>query len=190
MQVRDRLILAAERRFAEYGALDTTLSDIRADVGVSVGALYHHFPDKSQLYRQVWEHALGDYQEHFWNVVRDSDTAEQGVKDAVRLHLSWVATHPSRATVLAGSKPPGIASNAANLEFFRNTMRWWRTHAGYGAVKALDFNVVYALWLGPAQEFSRLWLGGELEQDPTDVAEVLAEAAWQAVKAQDTKETR
>lgn len=189
------MILAAERLFAEHGALDTTLSDIRADVGVSVGALYHHFPDKSQLYRQVWEHALGDYQEQFWNVLRDSDTAEDGIKAVVAQHLHWVASNRSRATVLMGAKPAGMASNAANVEFFRNTMRWWRTHAGYDAVKALDFNVVYALWLGPAQEFSRLWLGGELEQDPTDVADVLADAAWQAVKAPDirtpdTKETR
>jgi hypothetical protein len=57
----------------------------------------------------------------------------------------------------------------------------WRTHARYGAVRDLDFDLVYALWLGPAQEYSRHWLGGEIRTAPIDVARELADAAWQAL---------
>jgi len=39
----------ARRRFASDGAIAATLDEIRRDADVSVGALYHHFPDKPAL---------------------------------------------------------------------------------------------------------------------------------------------
>ena len=183
MQVRDRLLLVAEAEFAEKGPIDARLADIRSGVGVSVGALYHHFPDKSDLYRQVWLHALADYQTHFWDAVGECATAREGVEAGVVEHLRWVSEHPARAKVLASTKPAGAELAPSNREFFRNTMRWWRTHAGYGAVRALDFEIAYALWLGPAQEYSRLWLDGAVTATPTTVAATFADAAWKAVQA-------
>lgn len=181
MQVRDRLIQAAERQFAARGTLETTLADIRDEVGVSVGALYHHFPDKAQLYSAVWEHALADYQAAFWAAIRDSETAEEGVRSGVRAHLDWVSREPARAKILVAPRP-AAARSSSNTEFLRDTMRWWRTHAAYGAVRPLEFPLVYALWLGPAQEYARQWLSGQLDSAPATVAETLGEAAWQSLK--------
>ncbi|MBX4293995.1 TetR/AcrR family transcriptional regulator, partial [Mycobacterium tuberculosis] len=57
-------------------------------------------------------------------------------------------------------------------------------HARYGAVRALDFDVLYALWLGPAQEYSRQWLGAAVPVAPTEIADELAAAAWQVLAGQ------
>ncbi|MBF6176447.1 TetR/AcrR family transcriptional regulator [Nocardia blacklockiae] len=183
MKIRDRLLLAAERQFAEHGALDATLTQIRDAAGASVGALYHHFPDKSELYRQVWAHALGDYQRHFWAAVGDSTDARGGITGGVLAHLRWVTENQYRAKVLTSARPPGVRESTENREFLRDVARWWRTHAGYGAVRDLEFDLVYALWLGPAQEYARHWLGGEIRTAPTEVAPELARAAWQALRA-------
>jgi AcrR family transcriptional regulator len=187
MEMRDRLLLAAERQFAEHGVLDATLSDIRAAADASVGALYHHFPDKSDLYRQVWVAALTDYQQHFWNAVADSPDARTGVEAGVRAHLQWVHEYQYRATVLIGSRPPGVRESERNIEFLTAVRRWWRTHAGYGAVRDLELDLVYALWLGAAQEYSRQWLGGNIRTAPTDVAAELAAAAWATLRADGTE---
>ncbi|MEV6556888.1 TetR family transcriptional regulator [Nocardia sp. NPDC051756] len=178
MKIRDRLLLAAERQFAERGALDATLAQIREAAGASVGALYHHFPDKAELYRQVWANALADYQQHFWSAVGDSSDAREGITAGVREHLRWVAENQYRAQVLLSARPPGVRESDSNREFLRNVARWWRTHAGYGAVRDLSLDLVYALWLGPAQEYSRHWLSGNLLAAPTDIADELADAAW------------
>ncbi|MFE9579522.1 TetR/AcrR family transcriptional regulator [Nocardia sp. NPDC006044] len=178
MKIRDRLLLAAERQFAERGALDATLAQIREAAGASVGALYHHFPDKADLYRQVWANALVDYQRHFWSAVGDSSDAREGVAAGVREHLRWVADNQYRAKVLLSARPPGVRESDSNREFLRNVARWWRTHAGYGAVRDLSLDLVYALWLGPAQEYARHWLSGDLVAAPTDIADELADAAW------------
>ncbi|WP_280329052.1 TetR/AcrR family transcriptional regulator [Nocardia wallacei] len=183
MKIRDRLLLAAERQFAENGALDATLTQIRDAAGASVGALYHHFPDKSELYRQVWAHALADYQRHFWEAVGDSADARAGITAGVVEHLRWVTENQYRAKVLTSARPPGVRDSDSNREFLRNVARWWRTHANYGVVRTLEFDLLYALWLGPAQEYSRHWLGGEIRTAPAEVAPELARAAWQALRA-------
>ncbi|MDR7167805.1 AcrR family transcriptional regulator [Nocardia kruczakiae] len=182
MKIRDRLLLAAERQFAEQGALDATLSRIRADAGASVGALYHHFPDKADLYRQVWANALADYQRHFWASIADSTDAESGVTAGVTEHLRWVTENQYRATILMSPRPPGVRDSDSNREFLTSVARWWRTHARYGIVRDLEFDLLYALWLGPAQEYSRQWVSGSLRTAPTDVAAELAVAAWKSLR--------
>ncbi|MBB5913836.1 AcrR family transcriptional regulator [Nocardia transvalensis] len=182
MKIRDRLLLAAERQFAEHGALDTTLTQIRDAAGASVGALYHHFPDKAELYRQVWALALADYQRHFWEVVGDSADARAGITGGVVAHLRWVTENRDRAKVLTSARPPGVRDSDDNRAFLRDVARWWRTHAGYGVVRDLEFDLVYALWLGPAQEYARHWLVGEIRTAPTEVAQELADAAWRSLR--------
>ncbi|MEV0706690.1 TetR/AcrR family transcriptional regulator [Nocardia aurea] len=188
MKIRDRLLLAAERQFAEQGALDATLTQIRDAAGASVGALYHHFPDKADLYRQVWAHALTDYQQHFWAAVGDSADAHAGVTAGVVEHLRWVSANQYRATVLLSARPPGVRESEGNRQFMTDVWRWWRTHAGYGVVRDLPFDLVYALWLGATQEYSRHWLAGDMRTAPTAVADELAEAAWRTLAATDDRD--
>ena len=186
MKIRDRLLLAAERQFAEQGALEATLSEIRADAGASVGALYHHFPDKAELYRQVWAHALADYQRQFWAGIADTADARAGVTAGVTEHLRWVTDNRSRATILMSARPPGVRDSDSNREFLVAVARWWRTHARYGLVRDLDFDLLYALWLGPAQEYSRQWAGGGIRTDPIEVAAELADAAWKSLRSSES----
>ncbi|RJO71021.1 TetR/AcrR family transcriptional regulator [Nocardia panacis] len=188
MKIRDRLLLAAEQQFAEHGAVDTTLGQIRAAAGASVGALYHHFPDKSDLYRQVWEHAMADYQRAFWGVLGEATDARDGVTGAVRQQLRWVTENQSRAKVLVSARPLSTRDSESNREFLRNTHRWWRTHVGYGTVRDLPLDLLYALWLGPTQVYARHWLEGISTTAPTAIADELATAAWETLRTPDHNE--
>jgi AcrR family transcriptional regulator len=49
----DQIIHVARRLFARHGYRGTSLNMIAAELGVSKGALYHHFPDKDTLYRSL-----------------------------------------------------------------------------------------------------------------------------------------
>lgn len=49
MDVKQRILAAATRRFADYGYAKTTMAEIAADAGMSVGNLYRHFENKEAL---------------------------------------------------------------------------------------------------------------------------------------------
>ena len=52
---RGRLISTARRLFAERSFAATSTEEILGEAGVSRGALYHHFPSKTDLFRATFE---------------------------------------------------------------------------------------------------------------------------------------
>jgi AcrR family transcriptional regulator len=180
---RDRLLEAALARFAADGTLGTTLEDVRREAGVSVGALYHHFPDKTGLAAALYVELTGEFQDGFVGELRAHSGAEEGVKAGVRFYLRWVGANRAAAAYLLGERP---ASDAAlrerNRLFFAEVTAWWDTHVHHGRLRSLPFDLIHALWLGPAHEYTRHWVSGRGKRLPGAVAGVLADAAWQTLK--------
>jgi AcrR family transcriptional regulator len=183
LSARGRLLDAALARFAADGALGATLEDIRSEAGVSVGAFYHHFPDKSRLAAALYAELTKDFQDGFLAELRAHSGAEAGVKAGVRFYLRWVSTNRAAASLLLGERPVDDAAlRGYNRRFFAEAMAWWATHVHYGALRSLPFEVIHALWLGPAHEYTRHWVAGRSKRVPAAVASVLADAAWQTLK--------
>src|SRR3954463_4076190 len=120
---RDRILAAARTRFAADGVYSATLDEVRRDAGVSVGAVYHHFPDKERLAEAVWLDALERYQAGVLEVLAASARAREGVEGAVAYHLDWVATHREDAVLLFSARPANAGE--ANRAFFRAVRAWW-----------------------------------------------------------------
>jgi AcrR family transcriptional regulator len=60
-QTRLDLIDAGRELFVEYGFFNTSISDIVTKSGVGTrGAFYHHFKDKAELFRAVFEEVEND----------------------------------------------------------------------------------------------------------------------------------
>lgn len=57
-QTRERIIKIARSLFAERGFADATVEDVLSGAGIARGALYHHFRDKEDLLRAVYQRAL------------------------------------------------------------------------------------------------------------------------------------
>jgi AcrR family transcriptional regulator len=180
---RDRLLAAALARFDADGALGATLEDIRRDAGVSVGALYHHFPDKTALASALYAELTGEFQEGFLAELRAHPDAEDGVKAGVRFYLRWVSANRAAAAFLLSGRPQGDSElRDRNRRFFKETTAWWDTHVHCGVLRRLPFDLIHALWLGPAHEYTRHWVAGRAKRVPGTVAGVLADGAWQTLK--------
>ena len=179
---RDRLLQVARRRFAVDGALVPTLDEVRREAEVSVGALYHHFPDKPALAAAVYAQLISEYQAGFVTMLRDHDIAEGGIRGGVAYHLRWVTEHRGEARLLLGDPLDSAALRDANREFFAAVRDWWRPHHAYGALQPMRLGVTAALWLGPAQEYSRYWITGEEAKMPRDAVDTFASAAWAVLR--------
>jgi AcrR family transcriptional regulator len=64
---RERIIEAATRRFSESGP-DASFSVIAADVGMTKGALYHHFESKERLVEESYKAAIKRHAERIVEV--------------------------------------------------------------------------------------------------------------------------
>jgi AcrR family transcriptional regulator len=61
---RARLIATARRLFAEKGFAGTSTEEILSEASVSRGALYHHFPSKTDLFQATFEAVEDDLTTH------------------------------------------------------------------------------------------------------------------------------
>ena len=179
---RERLLAAALARFGSEGPAGVTLEDVRSEAGVSVGALYHHFADKSALLDALYVELLAESQSEMVADLREHATAEGGIKAGVRLYLRWVTANRNGAGVLLTHQPDAQILRELNRPFFAEVQAWWDTHVHYGAVRELPLELVTALWLGPAQEYTRRWLAGRSKRMPAAVTTVLQQAAWDALR--------
>lgn len=190
VDARGRLLQAARRRFAADGAIAATLDEIRREAEVSVGALYHHFPDKPALAAAVYAQVMSEYQAGFVAMLRRHGTAEGGIRGGVAHHLQWVAAHRGAAALLLGDRLDSAELRDCNREFFAAVRDWWRPHHAYGALRSLQTGITAALWFGPAQEFSRNWIAGDESKMPRGVVKTFADAAWMTLRANDIEEKK
>jgi AcrR family transcriptional regulator len=117
---RERLIDAAITRLTESGP-DATFDTIAADVGVTKGALYHHFSSKDGLVEEVYKEAV---RRHAEQVVADSSegTGRQRLQGLIgssaRLYGSGTPFYRLllRLHVEAGTGRPHLAPIARQVQ--------------------------------------------------------------------------
>jgi AcrR family transcriptional regulator len=142
---RDRLLEAALDRFGADGPVAVSLEDVRLQAGVSVGALYHHFADKSALIDALYVELTEDFQTGFLAELRAHPTAEGAITSGVAYYLRWVTRNRAGARVLLGHRPDDDALRELNRAFLAELKAWWDTHVHYGALRPLSLDLVHAL---------------------------------------------
>jgi AcrR family transcriptional regulator len=86
MVTRRRLMAAAEERFLSAGFLSTTVDDITAAAGVSRATFYLHFPNKTEILRDLAVSSLPELKELYGRL--DLVLAGGGAREDLR---HWVA---------------------------------------------------------------------------------------------------
>lgn len=68
LETRNQILDAAIARFSEFGVSSTSLADIAAAAGVTRGAIYWHFKNKTDLLNEIWaqsESGLEDVEQEY-----------------------------------------------------------------------------------------------------------------------------
>ena len=187
---RDKILAAALDLFLEKGLGATTGGDIIERSGASVGSFYHHFDGKADVAAALYLETLDLYERRFLAELRKHESARDGIEGAVRQHLRWTERNPKQASYLIHCREPEVAelseerAQQLNRVFFDELSKWLGRSVDKGEVRKLPSDIYYALWMGPANEFTRLWLLGS-NRDPhriTRAEALLASAAWKALR--------
>lgn len=187
---RDDILSAALGCFLERRYAATSIRDIGKQSGASIGSMYHFFAGKDELARALLAQAVSGWRDPTAAQLPDAADCETTIKASVRGLLDWAAANPRqfafmdemRAIVSTRGDAPLLA---AMLDGGQETAAAvYNPYATSGAVRPLHWPIAYALMVGPAYAYLRLPPGRRATiNTPTEVRELLAEAAWQAVKA-------
>lgn len=185
----DRIAAVALRLFTAHGYANVAMDEVRRHAGVSNGSLYHHYGSRAELAARLLVDGMVRCRHEIVDVLRDATDAEHGVREVVHGHLSWVHEHTELARLLYSELPDDVllaaepAFSNHNRDYVTVVGTWLSQQADRGRLIPRPFELTHALWLGPAQEFTRHWLRGRTTMAPVDAAAALADGAWRALAA-------
>ncbi|MDQ2631206.1 MAG: TetR/AcrR family transcriptional regulator [Actinomycetota bacterium] len=120
---RERILAAAEERFAERGYAATSLAEIAAEAGISKPIVYEHFASKTDLFvslleRQATELATAVYER--MDALDDSLPAEESLRAAFDALFEFAEQRPFAWRTLFRDPPPEpeIAATYGRLRGF------------------------------------------------------------------------
>jgi len=119
-QTRQRILAAAAECFAADGYAATSIRDIARDVGVTVGAIYVHFPSKERLLVAVYELGVDRIGEAVDAALREPADAWGRLEAAVRAHLEALLNNAGFARVIVRVTPSDVTEVAGDLRRLRD----------------------------------------------------------------------
>ncbi len=93
-KTRSQLIETAARLFEERGYSGTSTSEICAQLGITKGALFHHFRSKEDLFREVWTRLQVEMDDE----ARKAAVAARSLTDPYAAFLAGCRTYLSYAS--------------------------------------------------------------------------------------------
>lgn len=185
---RDSIAQAALDLFNTRGFDATSVQDICAASGASVGSVYHWFGNKNGIASALLVESLQSNLAAAEEALRSARTPKQAVDAVVSSVLTWATEHSDRATFVYTVTVGPTSENHATglLDVSRGWEGLWKRHFDTwwesGALRKIPHEAFVSILLGPTHDYLRRWLNRQVSQPPTDHREVLIDAAWRALK--------
>lgn len=184
---RRRILDAALACFLEQGIEETTIEHIRQVSGASHGSIYHHFGSKEAIALALYVEGMREYQQRVMLRLNQQTNVRDGVRSIVIEHLASVAADPPRSMYMTRIGTADVSEAAAehiaevNQELYRSVHAWLLPYIERGEIKRLPPALYVSLIIGSAAHLARHWLANRVSVDLLEVAEPLADAAWESL---------
>lgn len=186
---RQQILEAALGCFLEKGVEGTTVEEIRARSGASVGSIYHLFAGKGAIAGELYLGSLRSLHELLLDGVNNAPDAEAALRGAVVRYLDWVVREPDRARFLFQERRAAV-TGAVQQELQTQTRSFLRgmrdaiaRFVESGELRRVPLDLFIVVVLGPMQEYARQHLAGTAKTPPQRAAKELGRAAWAALRA-------
>jgi AcrR family transcriptional regulator len=191
---RDEILDAALACFLERGYLATSIADIRAESGASTGSIYHFFANKGVLAHALLDRAVAGWSAASLTALGDDVPAEKAIKSAVEGLVRWGLSNPALLRFMDEIRT--LAATDAGFVNVRDALikgqavgeTRYRQFLRRGEVRSMPWPIAHSLMLGPAYNFLRLAAG--TGATAREAPRLLADAAWEAVRAPYPKRLR
>lgn len=187
---KQEILQAALACFTEQGVDATTIEMIRERSGASIGSLYHHFGNRERIIAALYLEGIGEYAALLEAGLVDTLQAEACVKLFVTCYVDWVVANPdwarfilhNRGRVEAGEWGERLREH--NREHGRRIGAVLRRHREAGVFRPMPGDCFVSVVIGPAHDMARNWLAGRSSTPLAECRELLAQIAWDSVRAE------
>ncbi|WP_278959517.1 TetR/AcrR family transcriptional regulator [Aquipseudomonas alcaligenes] len=186
---KDEILQAALACFTDFGVDATTIEMIRDRSGASIGSLYHHFGNKERIIGALYLAGTAEYAALLAEGFAQADSAEACVKLLVTSYVDWVVANPDWARFILHSRGRVEASEVGaelrevNRVNFRRILDALAVYRAQGLFKAMPVDCFTSVVIGPTHDFARHWLAGRTQTSLAESRELLAQVAWDSVRA-------
>ena len=173
---RRRILDAAVQVFAARGFYNARVSDIAREAGVADGTIYLYFKNKDDLLINLFEDRMELIIAAFSEAVAGTETATDGLRRLVHLHLELVAQEPTLAEVLTVElRQSSKFMREYKAPKFAEYLQLWTAlierGCATGELRAdLDPAIVTLALFGALDEVSLHWVGARRKPYALDAA--------------------
>jgi|ERR1035437_1181314 TetR/AcrR family transcriptional repressor of mexJK operon len=83
------ILMAAQKRFAHYGLIKTSMNDIALDIGMSKASLYYYFADKEAIFQEVIKKEQKEFINHVKKIMSEEVNASALLISYVKKRLAY-----------------------------------------------------------------------------------------------------
>ena len=140
-KTQNALLNAAETLILERGTKGTSVADIAALAGCSIGSVYHHFKDKEALYYALFHRMTSEFDVYARELIAPARWTGASILDILRTYVELALNpHEERDSYKAAAKL--VAVDYPELQ------------AHYAEIQAIANHGLKDLWLARAEEIT------------------------------------
>jgi AcrR family transcriptional regulator len=184
--VRDRILAAALQLFVEQGFHTTSIPDIVAASGTSIGAVYHHFASKDELAHVLHQQLVGRFVTMCATEVLSPPDAQSRVRANTSMLFRLTEEDPQFVSYLIYTRPKSAVEGNLTVcshEGLEVTQQIVADGKKAGEVRDLDDRVLCGLISGTIMRLVELRLDGVITEPLTGLADATAAAIWAGIRA-------
>lgn len=182
--VRDRILAAALRLFVDKGYHSTSIPEIVAASGTSIGGLYHHFASKDELAHVLHRQLVDQFVDMASTRVFVLRTAEERVRGYVSMMFALTEEDHYFVSYLIYTRPKSAVEGnltVCSQEGLEVTGRIISDGKRAGEVRNLDDRVLCGLLSGTIMRLVDLRLDGVLTDSLVSLVDDTTRAIWAGI---------
>ncbi len=113
--IREKIMLSARRLFVQNGYYSTSITDIIKHSQTSTGAIYHHFPSKEAIAREINKDAVSEYLHRYKTKVKPKQSFSEKLTAYVAMMFEWTEADPDMVTYLLYARPAEILNEKSTI---------------------------------------------------------------------------
>lgn len=184
-EVLQQVIEASRKLFVSKGYFNTTIPDIVKESGISIGAIYHHFGNKQNLAKFLYDETMEVFIKRLNTVIAEANSLQSKLEAIIKLLFKMTEKNPYVMEYMLFMKHTEIYEDALPICMsrpFQIIKDLLEEGISKNEIREGRLEIVTASFLGIPLKIIELKLGGVIDYPLDECIEETVINSWNAIK--------